>query len=134
MYLGVGVSLLSAAVLLFAWAYAAHRWPVPARWTQREFLSSGICIVITGLFPVGLGCIFAAFLDPAASMRSLGPASLALILVSLAVGWLGTRRLWRSASAASAQASLSPAGRIAPRPGSGTPRAARGKRSKARAA
>ena len=64
MYFALGVSLLSAAAILFAWAYAAHRRPVPARWTGREFLSSGICIVITALLPIGGGSVAVAVLDP----------------------------------------------------------------------
>ena len=118
MYLAWGVGLLSAAALLFAWACAAHRRPIPARWTSREFLSSGICIVITALLPIGGGYVAVAAFDPAGTIRSLNAVSLGLLVLSVALAWGLIPRLLKSvpevASAPGAAPPRSPSLRSAP--------------------
>ena len=108
MYFALGVGLLAAAALLFAWAYAAHRRPVPARWTGREFLSSGICIVITAVLPVGCGYLAVAVLDPAGTVRSLEPISLGLMALSVAAAWALIPRLLRSVPAGASAPGAAP--------------------------
>jgi hypothetical protein len=134
MYLALGVGLLSAAVLLFVWAYAAHRRRVPARWTGREFLSSGICIVITGLLPIGGGYLAVAVMHPLGTIRSLGAASFVLLVVSVVACWVLIPRLLKSVPSAASTPGSAPPRSPKPRLTSGPRQAAPVSRASKRAA
>lgn len=60
----LGLGVLSASTLLFAAGFAAHRRPVPARWTRLPGLSMLFCVTLTMMAPVGLGFLVKAALTP----------------------------------------------------------------------
>lgn len=71
MNLVVGVVLSAATVFLFAWGFAQHRRPVPARWTQFPGASSAFTIFLVGLFPGAVGALGMAAVEPTATLASL---------------------------------------------------------------
>ncbi len=83
----LGLSAASVTVLMFCWAYSAHRRAEPARWTRLPGLSMLICVVLTMLGPLSLGLFVRAALAPgrAVDSFSLEAALVALALMALAV-------------------------------------------------
>ena len=84
------VVLLSAAMLLFAWAHAAHRRPVPPVWTRSETLVMLICVAITCGFGFGVGYLAAFLLNLRAQLGQIGLVEGAVIAGALALPGLGT--------------------------------------------
>ncbi len=60
----LGVGTLSATVLLFSWAFGAHRRPDRAAWVSWPGASMLVCVALTLLAPVGLGFIIRGALHP----------------------------------------------------------------------
>ncbi|WP_067296909.1 hypothetical protein [Sulfitobacter sp. EhC04] len=97
----LGLSAASVTVLMFCWAYSAHRRAIPARWTLLPGLSMLTCVVLTMLGPLSLGLFVRAALAPGRVIETfnLEAAVVALVLMALAV-FIGPalfRRAQRSA-------------------------------------
>jgi hypothetical protein len=93
MHLLLGSATLSATLLLFAWAYASHRRPVPARWTRSNALSVAVTVLCVQMLPIGPGFLAAGMLDPATTLHDLGPLVLAGIVAGPILVWLMFGRL-----------------------------------------
>ncbi len=95
MYLEVGVVLLAAAVLVFAWGYAQHRRAVPARWTRSGFLSSGFTLIVVAVAPAAAGSLAMAAFDPATVLATLDPIGIAAMVAAVALTLWAMPRLIR---------------------------------------
>jgi hypothetical protein len=119
MTLLLGVASLSAAALLLAWAYGAHRRPVPRAWTRFEAASSAIGLVFVLLVPIGLGSLAAILLDPAETLATLDAPTLGAAAGLAVLCWWAVPRLIAPARrAAGTVAAPSP---LEPRPPARTP-------------
>ena len=95
MILVVGVVLLAATVLLFAWGFAQHRRVIPARWTRYTPLSSGFVIINVAMLPGALGALAAAASKPEEVRATLGLPGIAAIVASIIVAVALTPRFIR---------------------------------------
>lgn len=95
MYLTYASLLLSVTWVLWTWAYAAHRRPVPAAWTRNGAASTAIVLVIVALLPIGFGLLFATGLSPMATLAAQTPASAVATLAAPVLAGLATPRLRR---------------------------------------
>jgi hypothetical protein len=84
MELIVGVGASSASAILFCWAFAQHRRPIPAAWTQRQGLSSLFCVALTLLSCGGAGATLIAALNPIDTWNSLNILGAAISAALLA--------------------------------------------------
>ncbi|SFD99367.1 hypothetical protein SAMN04488523_104164 [Sulfitobacter brevis] len=78
----LGIGTLAVTALLFAYAYGAHRRPVPSRWTRVPALSMLTCVAFTLMGPVGLGFLVTAALSPA---RELATTSVIGLVIAAAL-------------------------------------------------
>jgi hypothetical protein len=114
------VVLLSAAMLLFAWAYGAHRRPAPPVWTRSGTLVMLICVAITCGFGFGTGYLAAFLLNLTSQLGQIGLVEAAVMIGALALAVLGTPLLM--ARGGSGPAPVTRAAGPAARPGpAGTP-------------
>lgn len=60
---------LSATWIVWSWAYAAHRRPVPAPWTRVEAVSIAAVLVWLILLAIGAGALIAAAIAPIDALR-----------------------------------------------------------------
>ena len=67
----LGVGVLAATALLFAFAYGAHLRPVPARWTRWPGTSMLVCVVLTTAGPTGLGLLIKGLINPIADLAQM---------------------------------------------------------------
>ncbi|WP_432255518.1 hypothetical protein [Limimaricola sp. AA108-03] len=82
MNLLLGVGMLAAAALLFAWAYGKARKPVPARWTRKDSAMISITLMFATFFTIGIGFFATALLN-------IGPEFVELGLIGAAAVALG---------------------------------------------
>lgn len=93
MNLLLGVGMLAAAALLFAWAYGKARSPAPSSWTRKDSAMIPITLVFTTFFTIGIGFIATGLLNIGPELVDLGPAGAAAVALAAGVSiWL-TRRL-----------------------------------------
>ncbi|MEW9921009.1 hypothetical protein AB2B41_15460 [Marimonas sp. MJW-29] len=64
----LGVGILAATVLLFSWAFGAHRRPDRAAWVDWPGASMLICVAFTMMGPVGLGFLVRGLMYPVADI------------------------------------------------------------------
>ncbi|QFT59014.1 hypothetical protein FIU94_09260 [Sulfitobacter sp. THAF37] len=82
----LGLSVASVTVLLFCWAYGAHRRAVPARWTAWPGASMLTCVALTMLAPLSLGLFVRAAFAPGRVIGTFdwAPALVCIALMALA--------------------------------------------------
>ena len=87
MDISLGVGVLAATVLLFSWAFGAHRRPNRAAWVDWPGASMLVCVAFTLMGPVGLGLIARGLMHPVADLSrvTLVEPGIALGLAALAV-------------------------------------------------
>lgn len=85
MSLVLGVVLSASVVFIFAWGFAQHRRPVPARWTRFNALSVGFVLMVTMMLPAAAGYLIAAVADPLAALASLNVFGLAAMAAAVAL-------------------------------------------------
>lgn len=95
MYLTSASLLLSVTWVLWTWAYAAHRRPVPLAWTRNGAASTAIVLLVVALLPLGLGSLFAAGVAPMEALREQTLASAVATLTAPVLAILVTPRLRR---------------------------------------
>jgi hypothetical protein len=93
MHLLLSVVILSAGAIILAWAYGAHRRPVPAAWTRYDFLSSLVCLLVTCLLPLGIGFGVSALIDPATTLAGLNAWTVGGCVLAIGLWWLLVPRL-----------------------------------------
>lgn len=96
MILVVGVVLSAATILLFAWGFAQHRRPVPARWTRMPGMSSAFTIFLVGLFPGAVGALGMAAIDPGGTLASLNVWGVAAALAAVVLTVVMTPKFIRA--------------------------------------
>ncbi len=87
----VGTLLLATSAVALAWAQLLYRQPNPPRWTQWEFPTLTVTLLILASFALGLSLLgqFLATLD----QQQLGLSGVGLIALFLVVGAIGFTRL-----------------------------------------
>lgn len=109
----LGVGLLSASIVLYAWAFGFYRRPNPPRWTENDWITMALTIGVTFIMPLGAGIVLTALIQsirtPTASLLWDVPAAFGVAVT----GWLVARWLIRRARRAAAPAPVVP---FAPRP------------------
>jgi len=95
MSLVFGVVFSAAAILLYSWAFAQHRRPVPAQWTRHGWMSCMVAIVIVTFLPAAGGSLALAVSDPGATWASLNPLGMLAILLAILAVAVGAPRFIR---------------------------------------
>ena len=93
----LGLSTAAATSLLLAFAYGAHRRPIPAKWTTMPGLSMLVCVALTLMAPVSLGFFVKAAISPMQEFATLGFFSLAVTASLVAVAVVASPILIRPA-------------------------------------
>lgn len=93
MYLAIASLTLSATWIIWIWAYAAHRRPVPLAWTRYESASITVTLLVTNLLPIGIGFLVVALSTPLATLKDLGLSGAAIGLGMPLLAVLVTPRL-----------------------------------------
>jgi hypothetical protein len=109
----IGVGLMAASMLLFAFAYGQTHRARPRAWTGNFYLMSTVCVTFTCAFPAGLGLaistlVQAAILPGFALIWEI-PVGVAVLLVSFLIA----RQMLASALPAPVPAHVVP---LTPRP------------------
>lgn len=93
MNLLLGVGMLAAAGILFAWAYGKTRSPAPPGWTRRDSAMIPITLVFTASFTLGIGFAGTGLYNIGQEFVELGPSGAAAVVLIAGGGiWL-TRHL-----------------------------------------
>ncbi|SLN38625.1 hypothetical protein [Oceanibacterium hippocampi] len=87
----IGIGLLAATAILFAWAYGQYRRPAPAPWTRIESLSIAVVLAIVSMICFGLAFLGSFALD--LSAETGWTADLVTAGVALVLCWLLVPRL-----------------------------------------
>ncbi|WP_156874931.1 hypothetical protein [Sulfitobacter alexandrii] len=82
----LGLCAASVTVLMFCWAFGAHRRAVPAGWTLWPGASMLTCVALTMLAPLSLGLFVRAAMAPARVVETFNweAALVAVALMALA--------------------------------------------------
>ena len=91
MFAVLGVGLLAAAVLLFAWTYGQFQRPQPKAWTQGEFAAVSLTLAVTCLLAFSLASLgnFLVNLDTETRWLEAG----ATLAVAVLLCWILVPRL-----------------------------------------
>lgn len=90
MDLVLGVGLMAATALFYAFGFAAHRRDVPSKWTRFPGLSMLYAVTLTLLGPIALGFIVKAALNPLAQWQTLHLWQIVPLAGLVALAFIGT--------------------------------------------
>ena len=93
----LGVGLSAATVLLFCWAYGAHRAPRRAAWVAWPGASMLVTVVLVTTGPIALGFLVKAAFTGLAELRTMDPLSLILAAAAVVAALVLSPRLIRPA-------------------------------------
>lgn len=102
MYIITASISLSAAWILWHWAYSAHRRAVPAKWTRAAGASTATVLVWVFLSALGVSALVAAAFTPIDALRDLNVGSAAASVIAPVLAILLTPTLRKELHSGSA--------------------------------